>query len=253
MDIRESSDLAAAGERHFWETARFFFLSRLLKRYAPHAKTILDVGCGDCFVLSSLAYSHPDATLLGVDPALQRDAIVLLKRRFPENAAVTLATDFRACRAAAPAELILLLDVLEHVENEETFLRELSGVLDDAGIVVVTVPAFQCLFSDHDVFLHHFRRYNRRQLCEVLSRSGFQVLTSGYLFHSLLLCRLLQKLLRRPAAGAQALQAGNPLFNRLFAFLLEADALFTFGVSRLGLPFPGLSCAAVVRKANRTG
>ena len=82
--------------------------------------------------------------------------------------------------ADASVDVLTALDVIEHVEKDRDALKEFSRVVRPGGIVVITVPALMMLWSDWDVALHHFRRYNRRSLLEVIPRDAFEVVHINY-------------------------------------------------------------------------
>lgn len=75
---------------------------------------------------------------------------------------------------------VTALDVLEHVQNDGGALREMARILKPDGVLVLTVPAFQALWSDWDVALHHVRRYRRPELIGRLRDAGFELLHCNY-------------------------------------------------------------------------
>ena len=79
MDIRETSDFSANFRRHFWEVARLKFVKNLINFSITAPDRILDIGCGDCFVLHSLANHFSGATFIGIDTALTEDMIKQIK------------------------------------------------------------------------------------------------------------------------------------------------------------------------------
>jgi hypothetical protein len=84
-------------------------------------------------------------------------------------------------------DLMLFLDVLEHVADDHAFLKEMVGeALAPGGTIVVSVPAWQGLFGKHDEALKHYRRYSPRTLRAMLSNAGLEVTNSGGIFHTLL-------------------------------------------------------------------
>jgi 2-polyprenyl-3-methyl-5-hydroxy-6-metoxy-1,4-benzoquinol methylase len=99
--------------------------------------------------------------------------------------------------------MFLMLDVLEHIKEPVSFLKDLKKniSLSPDSHVIITVPAFQFLFSKHDRFLGHYRRYTEKMLTEQLAEAGFALVESGYFFTSLLLPRalgvLVEKMLRK--------------------------------------------------------
>jgi SAM-dependent methyltransferase len=85
-----------------------------------------------------------------------------------------------------PADVITLLDVLEHIDNDKAALRSIHGLLTTAGVVVITVPALSWLWSDHDRVLHHKRRYTKQTLTKLLVETGFSVQRISYYTTALL-------------------------------------------------------------------
>ena len=243
MDIRETSDFSADLRRHFWEIARLKFVKKLIRSSIAAPDRILDIGCGDCFVLCSLAIHFPGAAFIGIDTALTGEMIEQITCRNSGKQNIFL-YPYREKEKIKKADLILLLDVLEHIENEEDFLHSLHEVMHSGSKMIITVPAFQKLFTDHDRYLKHFRRYDRKSLLNVLERAGFQVDCSGYIFCSLLPFRVLQKLLRIKSARKENLRPANKFINAAATMLLNADSAVCFALSRIKIYIPGLSCFA---------
>ena len=197
-------------------------------------------------MLQALGEYMPNCKLSGIDNALTAEHIDLIKKR-ADNLNISFYTDIPE---TASADIILLCDVLEHIKDEQLFLSELHKLLMPDGKIIITVPSYQCLFSEHDQFLKHYRRYNRKQLCKILQRAGFEIEISGYIFFSLLPIRIIQKLINAPAPKTQALQPGNKFFNVLGTVILKIDYFICLLSCFLKLPIPGLSCFAVVKKNN---
>ena len=76
-------------------------------------------------------------------------------------------------------------DVIEHVEDEVKLLKEARDLLKDGGSIYLTVPSYNCLYSQSDVFAGHFRRYDKGQLKKVLENCGFEVQFDSYIFRPL--------------------------------------------------------------------
>jgi hypothetical protein len=93
-------------------------------------------------------------------------------------------------RPSGRFDLMLFLDVLEHVADDHAFLKEMVGeALAPGGTIIVSVPAWQGLFGKHDEALKHYRRYSPKTLRAMLSDAGLEVTKSGGIFHTLLLSR----------------------------------------------------------------
>ena len=155
-------------------------------------------------------------------------------------------------RPDGPFDLVLLLDVLEHVEDDEGFLAgAVVPLMAPGGTAVVSVPAHPALFSDHDRMLQHHRRYRPADLRGLLARH-LELIDRGSVFASLLAPRAVSVLAERAGrhhdpTGVGAWTAGPALTAALTA-VLDADATATAGLSRRGLPVPGLSTWAVGRR-----
>lgn len=243
MDIRETVDFSTNIRRHFWEIARLNFIRKLIDLSVASPEQVLDIGCGDCFVLHELANHFPTSTFIGIDTALTEVMIEQISLRNSENKNIFIFKNWNK-EKIKKINLILLLDVLEHIEEEETFLRGLHDVMSPGSKIIITVPAFQKLFTDHDRYLKHFRRYNRTGLQNILEKSGFRVNHSGYIFCSLLPFRILQKLFRAKSSQKENLQAANRFINTIATILLNIDSWLCFALSRIRIYIPGLSCFA---------
>lgn len=247
MDIRESRDCADVIQRHFWEVARYEFILRLIAGNVPSPEFVADIGCGDCFVLQALAKQFPDSKFIGTDTALTEN---MIEKLTAHSKNMTLFREFEQI-PGEKKNLLLLLDVLEHVSDEKRFLHSLYKFLDRESKIIVTVPAFQALFTDHDRYLKHFRRYNRKELEQVLENAGLKVTSSGYIFCSLLPFRILQKLLGVKSAEKDNLSVKNIFLNKFAAWVLKMDAALSFRLSKLKIYLPGLSCFAVAELNER--
>lgn len=147
--------------------------------------------------------------------------------------------------------VIGVFDVLEHIEDTTTTLREFYRVLQEDGSLLITVPAHQFLFSDYDSSIGHFRRYSIAQLKSTLSASGFELLNARFLFSFLVplawLLRVVpEKLgLKHAASYRQSARSQfriaqmlSPVF-RLFV-ALEKVVRPPFGLSILAIAKPKL-------------
>ena len=177
-------------------------------------------------------------------------------RRFahPPRAGLSFARE----RPARRFDLILLLDVVEHVSDDLAFVSSFANhSLAPGGSVLVSVPAWPALFSRHDEALAHFRRYTPRGCHALLASAGLVVRRSGGAFHSLVLARaltvaherLLGRLGRRPPPPPNLGQwRCGPTVSALVSATLAADNALSRGLASAGLPFPGLSFWALAER-----
>lgn len=160
---------------HWWWRARAAWLRGWVGRLAPRdgRGRILDVGCGDGLFFDDLARFgavdglEPDGTLLGDGPWRDRIAVVPLDERF---------------RPEEPYDLVLMLDVLEHIEDDAGALLAARDALRPGGRLLLTVPALGWLWSRHDAANAHYRRYGPRGLRARLEAAGFVVETLRFFF-----------------------------------------------------------------------
>jgi len=162
----------------FWFTHRNRCIVTAVRQYPPSG-FILDVGGGNGFVARGLIEAGFATVLLepgGMGAQNARDA-----RRLPTVINATL--DEAAIRPGSVPS-VGLFDVLEHIEDDRGFAHQLAGIVRPGGLLYLTVPSFNWLWSTADVEAMHYRRYTRRSLTDSLA-SGFDVLYATYLFERL--------------------------------------------------------------------
>lgn len=258
MDICEATSLEREKiNRHPWELARIEVVKSFLRPIIaekPNA-TILDLGCGDVFVAQQLAYQYPKATFHCVDIAFTPEIITSISKPV-KNLPISLYSSTQELNNSISnkVDVVLLLDVIEHIEDEITFLKELSqsGLIDANTKIIITVPAYQKLFSNHDVYLKHFRRYNIALLNNHLQQAGFESKKTGYFFISLLFLRIIQKLLQGNKTvdaekGIGAYQSKGWI-DTLMVKTLYLDFLIGKFFRIFGIKLPGLSCFSICQQ-----
>ncbi len=237
MDLIERG---AANPRHPWETSRIKAVERILRTYSSPTASILDIGCGDGFMLKCLSQQKGRTDLHGVDIKLTADKAAAMSR-----GPVTFHHSLNEIKR--PFDIILLMDVLEHVKNDVDFLRKIiKSQTHTKTLFLITVPAFQSISCGHDVFLKHFRRYNRRQLVQKLRDTGLEPQSHGSFFATLLLPRMLQCLAEKTSHNKHAPTGigcwnGSPRFTRFIETLFNIDNTALWYLNRLGIRAPGLS------------
>jgi SAM-dependent methyltransferase len=229
---------------HWWFRGRRAVLWALMRRaglpQGVGGARILDAGCGTG---RNLAEFGALGTARGVDPSPQ--AIEFCRRR-----GLTGVTE--AGIEALPFEdgtfdLILATDVLEHVERDDLAAAELRRVAAPGALLVVTVPAYRWLWSQHDDSHHHLRRYTAGVLRARLAGAGWRPVLLTY-FNSLLLppIALVRAVAGRQSRGRTDYQLTGGLLNRALELPLRAEAAL---IAR-GVRFPaGVSIGMVCRPA----
>jgi hypothetical protein len=251
MDLTEYTRMDPhAEQRHPWEKTRARIILHLLKKKLP-VTHLLDVGSGDAFISGSLSDHRLAKKYSAVDPAFTPAITGSLKKKYPPLDFFASVTEAAAVNGSA--DLVLLMDVLEHLPDESGLLEALQkdGVTSHSTMVVITVPAFQALFSGHDRTLGHYRRYTRKKLVALCARHHLRVITSGYFFFSLLPFRLAQKTIGYGSSGAASVErwrvgkAGTALTQAL----LWMDFRISRAFSAIGIHLPGLSCYCLCQKS----
>jgi len=132
-------------------------------------------------------------------------------------------------------DLYLFTDVLEHVENDLAFLTTYVESAKIGAKFVVTVPAFMILWSGHDVFLKHFKRYRKMELCQVLRKSGLTIQSVNYLYVLLFPVALLMRSLPKSRVSNSQLKNQGRFLNFIIKMILKTDFVLSkhvpFGVS----------------------
>jgi SAM-dependent methyltransferase len=172
--------VAAMERRHFWFAARRRLVERVTERWLPRCdEPFVDLGCGTGSLVSALEDGGRRA--VGIDR--RPEGLAALVRVRPSARVVRGDVERIPLRSRSVAAAFLL-DVLEHVEDDEA-LCETRRVLADDGWLVATVPALPWLWSHRDAAAGHRRRYTARSLRDVLERGRFRVVDLGY-HHALL-------------------------------------------------------------------
>jgi len=233
--------MAELDTRHWWYRARREVVASLIERAIPlpRAARILEIGCGTGHNLAMLGrFGTVDA--IEVDPAARGVAETRLGAPVgdaPLPALPGIADD--------AYDLVALLDVLEHIEDDRAALRSIADKLRPGGHILLTVPAFPWMWSAHDVANHHFRRYTKATLRRAIADAGLRVERMSW-FNSLLFPLAAASRVIGRITGKEGSDDALPPapMNRAFEaiFALERHAL-----GRLPMP-PGVSIAAVLRR-----
>jgi 2-polyprenyl-3-methyl-5-hydroxy-6-metoxy-1,4-benzoquinol methylase len=137
-------------------------------------KIILDAGCGTGHNMQSV---QSKGYYVGCD--IMPEALEFCRSN---GADCLVQSDSQALGFRSSSfDMIISLDVLEHIANPMAVMSEFKRLLKDDGVLVLSVPAFRFLWSAHDESLSHFRRYNRSDFEDLVHDSGFQIKKTGYL------------------------------------------------------------------------
>jgi len=236
VDLKEAAVLGAAAGRHWYYVSK----GRALLRYLRGVRidSVLDVGAGSVVFAELLLRETSAREATCVDPGYGSDR---------DQACLGKPLRFRRAVDRIDADLVLLLDVLEHVEDDAGCLARYADLARTGTHFLVSVPAGPWLWSRHDEFLGHVRRYRRRPLEALLRGAGLTVVRTGCIFALVLpavaAIRLAELWMRSPRASASQLRRHRPWVNQGLIWLHRLE-LPLVGINR----WCGLTIVTLARK-----
>jgi hypothetical protein len=222
MDLKEVNQIND-GFNHWYYRSKYFALTCLIGDI--NAQNVLDVGAGSgifCKMLLQEDYCK-SAYCLDTGYEKEREEVINGKiLRFIKEINII------------KQDLILFMDVLEHVSDDVGFLIDYTNKMQTGSHVIISVPAFQFIWSHHDEFLDHKRRYSLKQLKEVVHQSGLHIIETRYFFATLFpivtVFRLLGTLKKSGNPPRSDLNYCHPIINRLLfdIHVFECNTFFKF-------------------------
>jgi len=220
-------------EKHWWFQERKKLIENVIKFNLKKKKLkILDFGAGSGVNIQMLAQ-------FGVVDIYEphKETKIFLKKKYSKKNFLILNSV-----GNKKYDLIILADVLEHVKNDKNQIKKLSSNLKDNGIILITVPAFQFLFTSKDKILGHFRRYTPSKIKKIFS--NFKIIKLSFfnffLFFPISIALVFFKILNKNFID-QVEKKPNEIINFFFyfIFLIESKMInlvnFPIGISILGI------------------
>jgi len=243
MNIGEYAEMYKLESFYWWFVARRQLLESLVESIARDFKrpTILDVGCGTGINYSVLSkYGDTFST------DASAEALAFSKSRGTDGLARSHLESLPF--ANSTFDIVTALDVLEHVDDDLKALDEILRVTAKRGVLVITVPAYGFLWSEHDEALHHRRRYAASELRNKLTNAGFEVERISYyitlLFFPILFMRFIQSVTKK---SIQAKTSHIVLPGWLNSLLVGILGFERWLLRWINLPF-GVSIVCLARK-----
>jgi SAM-dependent methyltransferase len=241
MEERLYQQFYTVEDNHWWFKARRSILMTFLAERVnlKAGLKMLDVGCGTGAFLADASHYFD---VYGTDTS--SEAIGFCRQRGLINLHVGTLDGYRAPK---PFDVITLLDVIEHIDDDLDVLHRVRALLNAGGHVLITVPAYQWLWSVHDEVNHHKRRYTRPRLGDVVTKAGFAIEHISYFNAILFPIAAVRRVIARVTHTREAGDFEIP------GAITNAMLCRVFGVERHLLPymtFPfGLSVLCWARKS----
>ena len=237
MDLKEESVLGDAVSEHWYYRSKVAALAKYIGHLQP--ERVLDVGAGSGFFSKELLRNGGAKEALCVDLG------------YAESSQDTVAgrpIAFLPSCEQVSVDVVLLMDVLEHVDDDVGLLREYVDKVEKGTHFLVTVPAFSFLWSGHDVFLEHRRRYKLAQVEKVVRDAGLVVERSSYyyglIFPLAATLRLADRMLKKDVEPQSQLKKHGVVANSILTAVCAIERPF-MKLNRLA----GLSVFCLAKKA----
>lgn len=246
MNSDEYAKLERIDKEHWFYRGKRAIIRHWMNRYLELKKddVFLDAGCGT----GTLAQEMTEVCrVIGLDD--HEESLELTRPKIEAAGGRVLETGLEKVDLEdGCAAVVVLSDVLEHIDDDAAALREMARLVRPGGLILITVPALMLLWSDWDEALHHRRRYTKPGLMKLFDQPGMEILrctyTNTFLLPAILLVRMWRKLFP-PRPGADRAEDKIPprfLNSLLFQILVKPACWGWFP------PPAGVSLLAVLRK-----
>lgn len=245
----ENSECFKYEDESFWFLYRNEILRQIIKNFSSDIN-FFDIGGGNGFVSSELMKIGFNVFL--VEPGI--DGIINAGSRGIVNLINASCEDVGFKSESLPN--VGMFDVIEHIEDDKEFIGIINKLIIQGGLVYITVPAFNFLWSVNDVYAGHYRRYNKTTLTKLMIDAGFEIRYFTYFFSYLVLPlyiirTLISKVKRNEIYNKEKTECehkiNSKVFSLLFKYLHKLEMLFLKKQKKI--PF-GTSCLVVAQKIN---
>ncbi|MFZ4105399.1 class I SAM-dependent methyltransferase [Flavobacterium sp.] len=231
-------------ETHHWwfKSRRKYILDYISK--APKNSKIIDIGCSSGILIKELVENgFAIENLYGID--ISEVAIANCKANGIINSFVM---DAQNIDLIEKFDIIISSDCLEHLKDEKKAIRNWESILKSGGTMLVFVPAFQSLWSDHDVVNMHYKRYTKGELERLLISENLEIIKSSYwnffLFLPIYFYKRTSSFFQKNKTEVADISVGNDFINKLLYLVLNIENKI---LKYLNFPF-GVSAFCVVKK-----
>lgn len=233
MDLKEHNALGSQADSHWYYVSK----ARMMAGHLPEKRRlVLDVGAGIGWFGKWLLRNSGVEQVVCVDPGygVPDQTVDYMGRRLR----------FVQSIRETDADVVLLMDVLEHVDDDVAVLKHYWELAQPGTTFIITVPAFSFLWSSHDDFLEHRRRYTIGSLRETILRAGSKPQSIHYFFAAILPAAAAVRFLRRGKAAEASDMSVVPSHVNTFLTMLCGLEMRICRFNKIG----GLSVVAVLKK-----
>lgn len=220
-------DLIEAGVknpiRHWYYAHKFNFIVKSYLFKSADSISLVDIGAGSALFSKELLKRKIISNSVAVDTGY--------KSEFDDT---SIGISYRRSINYGGHSHFLLTDVLEHIEDDLAFLKDVVSKADSKAAFIITVPAFMSLWSGHDVYLKHFRRYTKSNLQSLVEKSGLEVISLRYTYSTLFPIAYIQRKLVGSRNASSQMKDNSFFVSWLLKLLLIPDkwiSFLPFGVS----------------------
>jgi 2-polyprenyl-3-methyl-5-hydroxy-6-metoxy-1,4-benzoquinol methylase len=212
MDLKELGNVNP--NTHWYYQSKYIFMRNAITTLSQtREKCLVEVGAGSGFFSNQLATEFKFRQVIQIDTNYAEAHRITFEGFARYNVCPHLSGD-----------IYLFIDVVEHVPNPIEFLAHYISEAREGSTFVITVPAFQFLWSDHDIYLGHFKRYTVRDLVLLATEAGLMVEKANYIFALLFPIAFLQRKLVRKFKNGSAIQESSKFTNLVLMLINRFEA-----------------------------
>ena len=225
MDLKESQILGNDISKHWYYVSKLNVVKKIIGSVA--FVRLLDVGAGSAYFSKSLLETHDVKEVCCVDTSYETEY---------EGKVNGKIIKYLKSINSYEADFVLMMDVIEHVDNDVGLIKEYIDKVPIGCNFLISVPAFQWLWSCHDDFLDHKRRYSISQLEETVSKSGLEIINSQYFYGGVfpiaVILRLFERLKDKKEKQSQ-LKRHSKIINNLLLTICKFETKFFINRNKL--------------------
>lgn len=209
---------------HWYYRYKFTVIKKFMDSN-PQIRSVADIGAGSALFTKELLRRDMSLRVVAIDTGYKIEGTDL---NFPN-------LEYRRSVKSLNVDLYIFTDVIEHVENDLKFIKSYSDLAKSGTFFVFTAPCFMSLWSGHDVFLKHYRRYTLNQMKHVIKKSGLEVIESKYLYSTIFPAVWIFRKMSRNRKVRSQMREINFFTNSLLHVIMKIDYFVAskakFGIS----------------------